>query len=283
MLKGHGISFDRLETLRLTDAEKAMPGVYEKGLIVEFHQNVPGFKAGQRYVVLGHLPGVGVTVGRASQPPTQATSLGGALRAAVIESVVAFGTAHTLPLDKSDAFTVYRRRDDATELCVGDTIRITANGRTGGNPKNPIPEFRPHALNNGATYRVADFSEGDIILSNGWKVSRDFGHFTHGYCTTSHASQGKSPDCVFVAASTNSFGAVSGEQCYVSLSRGKHEVHIFTDDKKTLKRLIERDSQPLSAVDLGDSQNRNEFPDYEPSRRSAAEQRAREREWAHAI
>lgn len=281
MLRGDGQSFDRLENLRLTDAEKATAGVYEKGLIVQFHENVPGFKAGQRYIVLGHMPGIGVTVGVASPSPTQATTVGGVLRSAVAASVVALGTAHTLPLDRADAFTVYRRHDDATELCVGDSIRITANGRTAGDPKSLIRGLRPHALNNGATYQVARFSHGDIILSNGWRVGLDFGHFTHGYCTTSHASQGKSPDCVFVAASTNSFGAVSAEQCYVSVSRGKHEAHIFTDDKAGLRRHIERHSEKLAAVDLCRPDAGKGFGSQERVRPSRNEETQRKREHAH--
>jgi hypothetical protein len=31
---------------------------------------------------------------------------------------------------------------------------------------------------------------GDIIVDHGWVIDRDFGHLTHGYVLTSHASQG---------------------------------------------------------------------------------------------
>ena len=224
MLKGKGQQFDRLEDLRLTAAEKTETHRYEKGHLVRFHQNVPGFKAGKMYSVIGTIPGIGIIL----------------------------SNFHALSLADTDKFAVFRRHEKTTELCIGDTIRITANGHTTGNRKNPIRDFRPHALNNGEMYRVSDFSNGDIVLSNGWKVSRSFGHFTHGYCITSNASQGKTADLVLVAATANSLGAATGQQFYVSTSRGRHECQIFTDDKEALRRHIERTFERRSATELAD-------------------------------
>ena len=81
-------------------------------------------------------------------------------------------------------------------------------------------------------------------------MKSDRGNLTHGYVSTSHASQGKSVQDVFVSQSTESFPASSAEQFYVSVSRGKQKVKVFTDDKEELLENISQSSQRLSAVDL---------------------------------
>jgi len=172
IVKGDGETFDRLEDLRLTDGEKGKAHQYEKGNVVQFHQNISGFAAGARYTVTGTIPGIGVMLNH----------------------------FFILPLDKASSFNVYRRHEKDVELCVGDTIRITANGKTLGNKDALLPKNRPHAINNGATYKVSGFTEmGNIVLENGWIVDRKFEHFTHGYCSTSHSSQGKTVNTVFIA------------------------------------------------------------------------------------
>ncbi|MEI8022502.1 MAG: ATP-binding domain-containing protein, partial [Schlesneria sp.] len=124
----------------------------------------------------------------------------------------------------------------------GDTIRITQNGQT---------QDTKHRLNNGALYEIESFTKkGDVKLSNGWVVGRDFGHWTHGYATTSHASQGKTVDQVFVAQSSTSLPASSLEQFYVSVSRARQNVTIYTDDKEALREAVQESSRRLSATEL---------------------------------
>ncbi len=81
------------------------------------------------------------------------------------------------------------------------------------------------------------------MLENGWTVGKDFGHLAHGYVVTSHASQGKTVDRVFVGQSSQSFPASSREQFYVSASRAREQVIIYTDDKEAL---LEAVSDPTS-------------------------------------
>ena len=133
-------------------------------------------------------------------------------------------------------------REDTIRLAAGDTIRVTANGKdASGN----------HRLNNGAVYTVDRFtSDGDIKLSNGWTLPKDFGLLNHGYVVTSHASQGKTVDRVLVAQSSTSFPASGKEQFYVSISRGKHQATIYTDDKIALKKAIQREDGRVLASDL---------------------------------
>ena len=78
----------------------------------------------------------------------------------------------------------------------------------------------------------------------------DYRQFTHGYAVTSHASQGKTVDQVLLLASSRSFGAVSREQFYVSISLGRQRCRIFTDDRELLRERITRSGSRKSALEL---------------------------------
>ena len=146
----------------------------------------------------------------------------------------------SLPLNEASRFQAFRSR--SMKLAAGDLVRITHNGQTAD---------RKHALNNGSVYRIKGFDkQGNIVLSNGWTVSRDFGHLAYGYVATSHASQGKSVDEVFLGQSSLSFPASSREQWYVSLSRGRKRVTVYTDDKEALREAVEHSDERTSATEF---------------------------------
>ena len=106
-------------------------------------------------------------------------------------------------------------------------------------------------LNNGDLKQVKGFTkDGDIKLTNGWVVSKDYGNLAHGYCLTSYGSQSKGVDRVFVAESSESFRAADREQFYVSVSRFKEALTIFTDDKHQLLEAVKKSSHRPSATDL---------------------------------
>jgi ATP-dependent exoDNAse (exonuclease V) alpha subunit len=129
----------------------------------------------------------------------------------------------------------------------GDKIKITANGKA---------KDGKH-LFNGNTYGIHGFDkEGNIKLSNGSTISKDFGHFNLGYVLTSHSSQGKTTDKVIISQSSATFRASSMEQFYVSVSRGKQAVAIYTDDKQQLKQAVSQTVQRTSATELVDKNER---------------------------
>jgi ATP-dependent exoDNAse (exonuclease V) alpha subunit len=66
------------------------------------------------------------------------------------------------------------------------------------------------------------------------KLDKDFGHIDHAYCTTSYSSQGKTVDNVFISQPSATFVATDAKQFYVSVSRGRDAVKIYTDDKEAL-------------------------------------------------
>lgn len=213
-LRGEERKFIQLKNLQWTEAQRSDALNYHADMIVQFHQNLPGFRRGER-VKVKRRDGRAVEVERAG------------------------GDTALLPLDKAVRFQVYEERTIA--LAAGDKVRITQNGFTRDKQR----------LNNGELREVKGFMpDGDIKLANGWVLSKDYGNLTHGYCVTSYTSQSKSVDCVFVAESSESFRAADRQQFYVSVSRFKQALTIYTDDKLELLEAVSKSSARPSATDL---------------------------------
>ncbi|HAI14172.1 MAG TPA: hypothetical protein DCM28_20875, partial [Phycisphaerales bacterium] len=125
--------------------------------------------------------------------------------------------------------------------------------------------------NNGTVYKVAGFNpqNGNMRVKpiNGaghsTEIAADNGLFTYGYCTTSHASQGKTVDVVLISQGQESLGASSARQLYVSVSRGKDAVHIYTDDQSTLHKAAMEQESLQSALDLNDAQKKAKLNFYQ--------------------
>lgn len=157
-------------------------------------------------------------------------------------SRVVMGEGTRPPVELAERFEVYRPVELA--LAKGDRIRITAGGKTKDG----------HRLSNGAILTAEGFTkQGDLIVDHGWVIDREFGHLTHGYVTTSHASQGDTVDKVFVGIASESLPATNQRTAYVALTRGKEQAVIFTDDRLTLLKAASKDDDPLSATELQES------------------------------
>ncbi len=147
------------------------------------------------------------------------------------------------PTELAQRFEVYRPTQLA--LAEGDRVRVTARGMT---------KDGKHRLSNGSLLTVQGFTKrGDIIVDHGWVIGKEFGHLTHGYVVTSHASQGVTVDKVFIGVSSESFPATCQRTAYVAVTRGKEQAQIFTDDRKELLKAISRPDDPLSATELSGS------------------------------
>jgi UvrD-like helicase C-terminal domain len=103
---------------------------------------------------------------------------------------------------------------------------------------------------NGERVQVRDIQNGRITLTDGRALPASYNAFTHGYAVTSHSSQGKTVDAVLLVASSKSFAAVNREQFYVSISRGRERVHVFTDDSELLARRITDSHERKAAIEL---------------------------------
>lgn len=126
-------------------------------------------------------------------------------------------------------------------------VRVTGNVATLGGG----------TLKNGAIHTVAGFTDsGGIRLENGKVISADAGHLRYGYVDTSFASQGKTVKRVILGMAAQSLPATSMEQLYVSATRGKERVTVYTDDKDAVQAAIGRSSQKLAALDLKSDQQK---------------------------
>ena len=147
-----------------------------------------------------------------------------------------------LPLNAAKDFSVYEKKE--IRLAKNDSIRITENSRS----------MEGKRLDSGNNLKVKGFTKGgDILATTGKRdmvLSKDFGHFKHGYYTTSPASQGKSVNRVIVMQSSLSGKAASKEQFYVSATRGKFSISVHTDDKNNLMRSVGRSTQRMTAHDV---------------------------------
>lgn len=213
-LGGDEREFNQLKNLQWTQAQRADAQNYQAGMVIQFHQNLAGFRRGDRVNVKARDER-GVSVERRN------------------------GDLASLPMNLAARFQVYESRQ--ISVATGDLIRITQNGFTKDRRR----------LNNGDLKQVKGFTkDGDIKLTNGWVVSKDYGNLAHGYCLTSYSSQSKGVDRVFVAESSESFRAADREQFYVSASRFKEALTIYTDDKQQLLEAVRKSSHRPSATDL---------------------------------
>ena len=145
-----------------------------------------------------------------------------------------------VPLGHADRFSLYR--PEAIALAEFDRIRFTGTVKTmdGG-----------HKLRNGSVHTVAGFTPGgNIRLDNGWVVGAGAGHFRSGFVETSFGAQGKTVDRVLASMSSYSLPAVNSEHLYVTASRGRERMTLYTDDKNAVRKAIGRSSAKLVALDL---------------------------------
>jgi conjugative relaxase-like TrwC/TraI family protein len=209
----------RLANLNLTEAERADWRSYEQGLKIQFNQNRKGIKRGSLWTVKA-VKGNNIHI--ADEKDNQII----------------------LPRSEARNFEVFKQLEIG--LSKGDQIRITRNGF----------DKNKKRLNNGMTLEVAAIGLlGGITLVNKASKTRftlphDYGHVAHAHCITSHSSQGKTVDQVFIAQPSATFGATDAKQFYVSVSRGRESVSIYTDDKEALLEHASEFGNRQSALEL---------------------------------
>jgi conjugative relaxase-like TrwC/TraI family protein len=208
-------SFVRYQNLQWEAPDRRRVENYREGLVIQFHQNASGIRRGALFRVMGQDDRGGLRV------------------------LDATGREMTLPLEQASRLQVFEERE--INLGRGDRIRITRNGKSEDGRR----------LNNGDVFSVAGFRhDGKILLNTGAVLDRNHGHLTHGYCQTSHSAQSKSVRDVLVAQSSKSIFASSREQFYVSVSRGKKSIRIYTDDRRELQEAVGNSSMRRAGIEL---------------------------------
>ena len=114
-----------------------------------------------------------------------------------------------------------------------------------------------------ATIKSIDAQRAVMRLDNGKEMTaalERLRHIDHGYASTSHSAQGATVDRVIIDIDTNlSPQLVNRKQFYVSISRARNSLAIFTDDRRQLARAVSRDREKSIALA---HQMRVPSPDY---------------------
>jgi hypothetical protein len=90
---------------------------------------------------------------------------------------------------------------------------------------------------------------GKIELTDGRILDKSFREFLPGYAVTSYGSQGKNVEYVLFSDSTIK-AATNAQQWYVTISRGRRGVCIFTPDKEQLRENLARSGHRPLALDF---------------------------------
>jgi conjugative relaxase-like TrwC/TraI family protein len=207
--------FPSLHNLHWSAAQRQEPHRYEPGLVVQFHRDTSEFKNGEQVRITGRDEAGAVMVERSN------------------------GEKSVLPVSQAKDFQVFEQKKLA--LAVGDKIKITRNGQT----------LDGRAVSNGEIGQIKGFTkDGNIRLTNHAVLPKNYGNLSYGYCVTSHGSQGKTVDQVLIAQSNRSERAAYREQFYVSASRFRETIHIYTDNKRDLQQAIIKTGVRVSATDM---------------------------------
>jgi conjugative relaxase-like TrwC/TraI family protein len=197
------LKVSKLSNLNLTEAEKSDLRSFREGQIVQFNQNISDGKRGSSWKVV---------INEDKKPILKDDK----------------GKTMAIPTEYASRMDVYLPQEIG--ISKGDKIYITKNGF----------DTDKKRLNNGIALEVVRVSKtGEFFVKqpdsrNTYKLNKDFGHLAHSYCVTSHASQGKTVDEVFISQPAGTFAATDAKQFYVSVSRGRDNVHLYTDDKEGL-------------------------------------------------
>ncbi len=134
-------------------------------------------------------------------------------------------------------------REEQRVLSPGDRIQFRAPDRALGVANGDF-----------ATIKTIHASRGVLRLDNGKELrvaSNRLRHIDHGYASTSHSAQGATVDRVIVDIDTRlSPELVNRKQFYVSISRARNSLAIYTNDRRGLGHSVNRSREKSTALEL---------------------------------
>lgn len=218
LVGANDVTVQTLEKIDLTNAQKRDERFYPTDAVIVFNQKVRDAEPGAK----GKLAGV--------------------LKLSVLVEVG--GKFVTVSNRLLDRLTVCQTR----ELSVANGVRLhlKANRKLalGGR------------VTNGELVTVKSVgADGKIKLADGRVLDASYREFLPGYAVTSYGSQGKTVDYVLFSDSTIK-AATNAQQWYVSISRGRRGIRIFTPDKEQLRENIRRSGHRPLAMEFGNSIHR---------------------------
>jgi conjugative relaxase-like TrwC/TraI family protein len=140
--------------------------------------------------------------------------------------------------------SVYRETE--RDFSTGDRVQFTA----------PYREERIANRQLGTVERIDSQGNLQVRLDSGPRVQfnvREHPHVDYGYAVTSHSSQGATADRVLVHVDTERAHdqLVNSRLAYVSVSRGRYDAQIYTNDAGKLGEELSRDVSKHSALETG--------------------------------
>jgi ATP-dependent exoDNAse (exonuclease V) alpha subunit len=214
LLGANDVTVQTLEKIDLTNAQKRDERFYPKDGVIVFNQKVRQASAGASGILLGIVK-VGVLVEVDGKCVTVANKL----------------------LDK---ITVCRPQE--IKVAKKDRLHLKANRELAAGGR----------VTNGELVTVKSVgADGKIKLADGRVLDASYREFLPGYAVTSYGLQGKTVDYVLFSDSTIK-AATNAQQWYVSISRGRRGIRIFTPDKVQLRENIRRTGHRPLAMEFAD-------------------------------
>jgi hypothetical protein len=208
-----------LETVDLTDAQKRDRRFYNENTVIVLNRNVAGLHKGQACQLVD-IADKGLVLKGADN-------------------------VSTVPFRFVNRITVCQRKELA--LASGDRLQLKANARTRNGQR----------VANGELVTVKKLgADGRITLTDGRILEKDYRQFVRGFAITSYASQGKTVDHVLFSDSAIK-AATNQQQWYVTISRGRKGISIFTSDKRQLRENVLRSGNRELAIDLAKQHHRH--------------------------
>ena len=130
------------------------------------------------------------------------------------------------------------------EIAPGDRLQLKFNGKSAERTR----------LNNGELVTVREVAPNGSLVVEAAKGSRKTlapsqRLLVRGYAVTSYGSQGKTVDTVIMSDAANR-AATDANQWYVTISRARKKVVIFTPDKSALRAQVQQAGGRELALDL---------------------------------
>jgi conjugative relaxase-like TrwC/TraI family protein len=217
-LKGKGLlgpkdmAIQVLDKLDLTNAQKRDMRFYPQDAVVVFNQKVRQTEAGMR----GKLTGI--------------------VKAGALVEVD--GKCVMVSNKVLDKINVCLPRE--IPIAQGEKLHLKANRKLATGDR----------VTNGELVTVKSvLADGQVELTDGRVLDKSFREFLPGYAVTSYGSQGKTVHYVLFSDSTIK-AATSAQQWYVSISRGRRGIRIFTPDKMQLRENLVRSGHRPLALEL---------------------------------
>jgi AAA domain/TrwC relaxase len=134
-------------------------------------------------------------------------------------------------------------REEIRNFSVGDRIQFTA----------PANELKVANRELGTIESIGEDGRLRLNMDGGRAVEldpRQHPHLDHGYAMTSHSSQGQTADRVLIHVDTElgTKDLLNSRMAYVSVSRGRYDAQIYTDNASTIGQELGRDVSHSPAI-----------------------------------